>query len=379
MSGRWQTVPVSLLFNGELHVHYGQFSVESRIDDYFDGLTEARGGQGNGLCGAAVPGLLFLTTGLHTGGVEVTVEVLDAPSPVSDDWEDVVEVSFRPQTDSVHLVQWASEASWPLALERIDYRVRYSASGMDRARARDTRLSGDPLLDRYLLQLWPSSVAADAVVRQTSECAAYWHAHARTLPPPPTREQRAETRRQERLAREEALRQAARAAEARRWGGRPPSERLRRINGGLVMARLDRGLVDGIEELDETAQRCVGLWAARRACGEAGLSDLDWVAPALAALQHGWPLPRPFDEHATAFQLLRTDARVPRTTVPSYDGRHDRVSQQHAALPVLWSAAAADPLTAGLESLFHATVTFGNQYPQLLLELRQTFPALPNS
>lgn len=349
---------------------------ESRTDDYFDDLTEARGGQVNGLCGAAVPGLLFLTTGLHTGGVEVTVEVLDAPAPVGDTWEDVVEVSFRPATDSVHLVQWAGEKSWPLTLERIDYRVRYCASGMDRAHAEDTRLAGEPLLDRYLLQLWPATAAADVVVRQTSACATYWHAHARTLPPPPTPMQRTEARRQERLAREQASREAARAAEARRWGGRPPSERLRRVNGGLVIAQLDRDLVDGIDNLDETAQRAVAIWAARRACGEAGLSDLDWVIPALAALEHGSPLPRPFDDHNAAFELLHTDTRVPRTAVPSYDGRHDRVSQQHAALPALWAATAADPLAAGLESLFHAIVTFGSRYPRLLAEVRQAFPAL---
>jgi hypothetical protein len=86
--------------------------VDSRTRDFFEALTEARGGQTNGLCG-----LSFLTTGLHTGRVEVTVELLDAPAPVSDEWEDVVEVSFRPAAEKVHLVQWAGEASWPLPLQ----------------------------------------------------------------------------------------------------------------------------------------------------------------------------------------------------------------------------------------------------------------------
>ncbi|HJQ47318.1 MAG TPA: hypothetical protein VJ870_13535 [Amycolatopsis sp.] len=368
---------MSLLFEGELRVHYGQFYVESRIKDRFDGLTEARGGQTNGLCGAAVPGLLFLTTGLHTGNVEVTVELLDAPPPVREDWEEDVEASFRPQSDSVHLMQWAGEASWPLALDQVDYRVRYCASGMDQARAKDTRLAGQPLLDRYLLQLWPAPVAADAVVRQTSASAAYWHAHARTLPVPPTPAERAAARRQERLARQTARAEAARAAEAQRWDGRPPSERLRRVNGGLALARLDRELVDGLENLDETTQRAVATWTARRACDEARLSDLDWVAAALTALDRGRPLPQPFDDHHAAFERLRIDARVPRTAVPSYDGRHDRISQQHAVLPVVRSAAAADTLAAGVESVFHATVTFGNGYPRLFAELRRAFPALP--
>jgi hypothetical protein len=72
----------------------------------------------------------------------------------------VVEASFRPATAKV---QWGGE-SWPLA--PIDYRVRYSATGMDRARGRYTLL--EPPVDRYLLQLWPAPPAPDAVIRETS-------------------------------------------------------------------------------------------------------------------------------------------------------------------------------------------------------------------
>lgn len=259
-----------MLFSGELHVHYRQFYVESQADDYYTGFSDTRGGQVNGLCGAAVPGMLFLTTGLHTGKVGLTVEVLDAEPPVGDEWEEVVDASFWPRGDQVHLVQWAGEASWPLALAPIDYRVRFCAVGMDQAREADTRLGDEPVLDRYLMQFWPAPPARDVVVRQTSDSAAYWHAHARTLPPPPTPEEWAETKRQERLARERAVQEAAREAELRRWHGRPPSDAVRRVNGGLEMARLDRDLVDEVERLDEQAQRAVAVWAARRACGAAG-------------------------------------------------------------------------------------------------------------
>ena len=133
---------MTIVFDQEIHVDYGQFYVASLTDDFFEGLTESLGGQANGLCGAAVPGLLFLTTGLDNGRTRVTVEVLDAPAPIGDEWEDVVEASFRPATAKVALVQWAGEASWPLPLAPIDYRVRYSATGMDRARGRDTLLAG---------------------------------------------------------------------------------------------------------------------------------------------------------------------------------------------------------------------------------------------
>jgi hypothetical protein len=363
---------VPIVFDQEIHVHYRQFYVESRTEDFFEGLTESRGGQANGLCGAAVSGLLFLTTGLHTGHTRVTVEVLDAPAPIGDEWEDVVEASFRPA--KVALVQWAGEASWPLPLAPIDYRVRYSATGMDRARGRDTLLAGEPLLDRYLLQIWPAPLAPDAVIRETSQCAAYWHAHARSLPSPPTPRERAEAKQRERAARERVGREAARAAEARRWGGRLPDQRVRRTNGALELARLDRELVDGIADLDPATQRAVAVWAVRWACAAAGLNDRDWVKSALAALERGDSLP--FADLGEAFRMLRADPHVRRTTVASYDGRHEHVSQQHMAVPALWSAAANDPLGAGLESLFHAMVTVGIDYRRLLSEVRDAFPEL---
>lgn len=48
-------------------VHYGQLYVESSENSA--DLHECFAGQRNGLCGAAVPGKLFLITGLHTGKV----------------------------------------------------------------------------------------------------------------------------------------------------------------------------------------------------------------------------------------------------------------------------------------------------------------------
>ena len=51
---------VPIVFDQEIHVDYGQFYVESRTDEFFEGFTEL-GGQAKRLCGAAVPGLLFLT------------------------------------------------------------------------------------------------------------------------------------------------------------------------------------------------------------------------------------------------------------------------------------------------------------------------------
>ncbi|MFB7896948.1 hypothetical protein ACFC1B_11490 [Streptomyces xiamenensis] len=181
-------------------------------------LAEAFAGQNGGLCGAAAPGALWLSTGLHTGNVGFAVEVHDAEPALDPVWEDVVEVSFHPLSERALLMQWAGEATWDLGLARTGYRVRYCARGMDEGRRLDSRVSGEPQADSYLLQFWPAPPRADRVVRQTSREAAHSHRYARGLPAAPTPEERAETARLARQAEQ-------RAAEERRHPGgvqRPP-------------------------------------------------------------------------------------------------------------------------------------------------------------
>ncbi len=167
----------------EVGVSYSQIYIESVIGGFNSRMHEAFAGQRSGLCGATVPGKLFLLTGLHTGKVSFTVEVHAQAPPLDPAWEDVVEVSFYPVSDHSFLVQWAGEASWELDLkEGLDYRVRYCAQGMDQAREKDVRLDDEPVLDRYLLQFWPAAPAPDRVVRQTSQAAAHSHDYARQQP-----------------------------------------------------------------------------------------------------------------------------------------------------------------------------------------------------
>ncbi len=56
-------------------MHYSQIYVESDPDSVGPDLRESFAGQSAGLCGAATPGALWLSTGLHTGSVGFTVEV----------------------------------------------------------------------------------------------------------------------------------------------------------------------------------------------------------------------------------------------------------------------------------------------------------------
>ncbi|WP_409467438.1 hypothetical protein [Streptomyces sp. HC307] len=301
---------------GEVHVHYGQVYVESDPESANPDLSEAFAGQSGGLCGAAVPGVLWLITGLHTGNVGFVVEVHDEAPPLDPVWEDVVEVSFRPVSERTSLVQWAGEAAWDLDLARTDYRVRYCARGMDEGRELDTRVAGEPQADSYLLQFWPAQPRPDRVVRQTSRNAAYWHRYARELPPPPTPEQRAETERLARQAEERAAEERRLHRERREWGGRLPSEGLRGVGGNVRgLLRFDSDLVHALDAAGSEVQRAVASLAARRACEAAGLTDVPWVTQALTALTKRRPLSSPFDDAARLWETLRSDPRVPRRSV----------------------------------------------------------------
>lgn len=144
-----------------------------------DAVGYGRDGQVNGLCGAAEPGNLVFTTGLHTGDVPLRIERHDTEPPLDDLWPDVVEVSFTPEDPQVLLVMSSSEPI-PLELEPGTYRARYCAIGFDN----EDQLTDDPP-ERYLLQLWPAPAAPDRIVRQTSPGAAYWHGIAQKTPPEP--------------------------------------------------------------------------------------------------------------------------------------------------------------------------------------------------
>jgi hypothetical protein len=367
-------IAVRTLMSGTAWADYGQLYVTGGEGSF--GMDECFGGQANGLCGGAVPGTLFLMTGTNVGEVDFTVESHDQAPPVGEEWEDVVEVSFRP-SGATALYSWAYENSWPLdGLTPGDYRVRYCAVGMDDARAADPP---SPSRERYLLQFWPAPPEPDRVVRRTSEHAAYWHRYAARQPPPPTAEEKAEALRR---AREEQDRAAARArleAEERRWGGRLPPEGLRRLRGiPLLVVGLDRPLGEAIAEAGPAVQRDVARWAARRAFTEARLAEVDWIAPALAAMDRGEPLPPPFADGAPAelVDSLLADGRITPEVTTSLDGKRD-VLQQAMALPALFAAHGEDPLRAALEALWAGVLTFGHgRHGALFAELRESFPDL---
>lgn len=120
---------------------------------------------------------------LHTGSVGFTVDIFDAPSPLDESWEEIVEVLFvlLPTAESIVLMEWAGEGSYPLSLEPGTYRVRYSARGMDKGHEADTSPRDGTVIDHYNLAFWPAEAAEDRIIKQTSQNAIHWHNFAQGL------------------------------------------------------------------------------------------------------------------------------------------------------------------------------------------------------
>jgi hypothetical protein len=200
------------------------------------------------------------------------------------------------------------------------------------------------------------------------------------LPSGPTPEEKARAERQARQQEQRQLERERLAEELRYWGGSLPSDRIRDTKGNArAVAALDVGLAEAIAAASPLTQRSIARWAARRAYEVAGIAQLEWVAPALQALDNGRPLPPLFDNHEQAWQMLFNDPRVPRTTVEAIDDRisvleTQRMLQPAMAFPALFEATEPDPLEAALRALYAAAVTFGrDQYRAFFDEVRTTY------
>jgi hypothetical protein len=169
------------VFDGRLHVHYGQAYVFSGDDGDTGEMEACFRGQTNGLLGAGQAGMLFLLTGLHTGFVDLTVDVDEHEPPLDESREECVEVSFAPAAPEVRVVDWDRGLVCELALPGLSYRVRYAARGMDAGHAEDTIIGDEEPVDSYRLWFWPAPHAPDRVLEQTSGAAAYWHNWAQNL------------------------------------------------------------------------------------------------------------------------------------------------------------------------------------------------------
>jgi hypothetical protein len=170
------------VFDGVAGVFDGQLYVASNTEDIGPDLYSFFRGQRNGLLGAAQNAVLCLITGKADGDIGFTIKVAREEPDIEDGWEECVEASFSPTESVAVLCDLEREILAEIPLGQETYRVRYTARGMDEA---DSGVQ----MDVYGLWFWPAPAAPDAVIRQTSKSAAYWHAemervNAATSEPP---------------------------------------------------------------------------------------------------------------------------------------------------------------------------------------------------
>lgn len=320
----------------EVAVAYHQCTLEAAGSAGPTGdLERLFGGQTNGICGAVSPGMLQLSTGLHTGSVPITVEVLDAEPSLDRTWEEIVEVSFATSGSTVALIGWGDESGDELDLGAPgDFRVRYHARGMDEAVDVDVRRADEPVVDRYLVQFWPAPPAPDAVLRVTSRFAEQQHADARrtTAPADP--------------------------------GARPVDDEIQRF----------RDVMNGVGTLGPDGMRRVTVWLARRACEIAVIDSADWVVPALDALEAGEPLPEPFTDRqrARAYAIEHPPPGVERDPDggPAAPTPGERAGNAASAVV---TAAEPDPVRSFMETMGQARSTAWQNADALMREVERRF------
>ena len=162
------------VFADKVFAQYGQAYVQAANADFSAAHSK---GQANGLCGAAIPGQLFLVFGTHTGHVHLSIRICSDEPTLSEEWEEVVEVPFSPPTGTeVGFVDWNREVWAPVPLLPGTYRARYSAKNFRLAELGDQDFdpSGE-CVERYELVFWPAPIRADAILKVTSLHAKYWH------------------------------------------------------------------------------------------------------------------------------------------------------------------------------------------------------------
>jgi hypothetical protein len=172
----------------------------------------------------------------------------------------------------------------------------------------------------------------------------------------------------------EALRRRVEAAERVTWGGRLPTDRLRRLPANTWgLRQLDADLLHGFDAAPDGRQREVARWAARRAFAVSGLDGVPWLAALLAEVERGEAAP--FDDPRPVWDRMLEDPEVPQTLVTGPNGTPNCL-QQAMALPALFAAAEEDPLVGAVDALYAAAIAYGDAHGELFSALRSTFPEI---
>jgi hypothetical protein len=304
-----------------------------------------------------------MRTGRHTGDVPFRIELHTDEPELDASWQDAVEVLFSSWSEELMLSAFESSEG-PVDLPVGVYRARYCAKDMQRGRDDLDTAPDDELVDSYLLQLWPAN-DLDRVVRRSDDPAAS-----------PDRDRFAVWSREELAARVSEIRKrrSSRQDEEHEaeldetWGGQVPDDpRLREAGWSAAqLQELDPSLLHALVEADDPLRRAVTAWAVEQVLSNAGLLQLPWAAPALAALRDG-RVPDP------DYELTSTLPPIPESYYP--ESYYDDVTRQHLAVGTLHIVGNPD---GTLRNVCEALVAADSEHhvDGILERVRQVFPQL---
>ncbi|TMR88662.1 hypothetical protein [Nonomuraea basaltis] len=165
----------------DLHVHYRQAYLADGYDEFpvVEDRPDNHPEHPVGIIRVAVDdGKALLITGLHTGPVGFSVTVADEdPGADTDEYEDIVEISFLAKSEWLRIAEWSGEGDHGLPKLPSGpgwYRLRYHAVNMDEGAKVNSLTSRHAVVDRYLLQIWPQPESPPRAVKSTSHQLAYW-------------------------------------------------------------------------------------------------------------------------------------------------------------------------------------------------------------
>jgi len=163
------------IYSGPLGIGYGQFYIDYLDEDKGTPLLdEAMENQTNGLCGEVDHGELVFIAGIQVGIIHLEVHMYDIEPALDESFQDIVDVSTQFSKPPI-LCEWAHDDTHELKIPNGTYRIRYCINGLDIDP--DCYDEDDQPFkhQKYLIQIWPSPLAPDQIIKNETETGLYWH------------------------------------------------------------------------------------------------------------------------------------------------------------------------------------------------------------
>ncbi|MFE9776338.1 hypothetical protein ACFYOV_32700 [Streptomyces sp. NPDC005931] len=145
-----------------VHAEYHLFQITDPQGPVADDLDASR----TGLV-SADGGVMEVTTGIHTGDVQVTVEPHPRRPDPARGWEEIAEISCHSLSGELLVTPFMDDPADLPSLASQDsgsYRLRVHARGRDRAVDHTTV---DEVVESYLIQSWPAAHQDASLVKAT--------------------------------------------------------------------------------------------------------------------------------------------------------------------------------------------------------------------